>query len=374
MSLRILQLIETGGPGGAETVFASLSSGLASRGHAVQCATGAGSWLPGELKRRLLASDVLQFQGSFDRPLLRQIQALIKAHRADVVHAHLFDGGVYAGLASRLLGVPCVVTLHGQVDVATGGWRAALKRRLLVHSGRRIVTVSHALQRDLSTAFGTVARDFTVIHNGVAAPSTFDINRAFAWDVVPHEVSSPLRVLAVGNIRRPKGYPILLEAVALLKRRGVAVRLDVAGEADTDGLFESLQALAHTLGISADVTFHGFVSNPASLIAACDVFTLASTQEGFSLVTIEAMALGTPVVATRSGGPEEILTDGVTGVLVEAGSAAALADGILRIGADPAHTRQMIARAHTEALHRFSLDAMISAYETLYHQTINSRR
>jgi glycosyltransferase involved in cell wall biosynthesis len=118
------------------------------------------------------------------------------------------------------------------------------------------------------------------------------------------------------------------------------------------------------------VRFLGFVDQPAALIAASDVLVLASTKEGFSLVTIEAMALGTPVVATRSGGPEEILVDGETGFLVPAGRAEALADGIVRAMSVPAHTSKIVAQAHDDARRRFSLETMVDAYEARYRRVI----
>lgn len=378
MTLRVLQVIETGGPGGAETVFASLSSALASRGHAVLCATGQGSWLPDEMLRRGLPTERLHFRGAFDRALYAQLRALIKSHRADVVHAHLFDGSVYAALAARQEGVPCVVTLHGQVDVQHAGWRMALKRWLLTQTATRVVTVSEALRHDMTRSFGAAAMRFAVVHNGVVAPADHGVHGHASRPDLPRWVQSGeatvVRLVAIGNIRQPKGYPQLLKAVhllgPLLSQRGLEVHLDVAGEPDREGLYQALQEQVRDLGLSAQVTFHGFVRDPGPLLAGADMFVLASTKEGFSLATIEAMLRGVPVVATRSGGPEEILTDRTTGVLVNAGDARALAEGIVWMIDHPDATQHMRAHAMADAVRRFSLDAMVDGYLALYNTVL----
>jgi glycosyltransferase involved in cell wall biosynthesis len=118
------------------------------------------------------------------------------------------------------------------------------------------------------------------------------------------------------------------------------------------------------------VTFHGFVADPTPLLTQADAFVLASSQEGFSLATIEAMQAGVPVVATRSGGPEEILRHGETGLLVPVNDAAALADAIGLVLHDPALAERLTAAAREDAVRRFSLDAMVSAYEQLYRQLL----
>ena len=375
MTLRVLQVIETGGPGGAETVFASLSEGLASRGHAVHCMSGMGTWLPDELLRRQLKLDLLEFRGAFDVPLFAKIQRAIDRYRVDVVHAHLFDGAVYAAAAARMRGVPCVVTLHGQVDVRAAGWKGAIKRRTLLWCAHSIVAVSGALKREFAETFGSAASHFRVIHNGVALSEIcsppLSSQKTGATAGTPN---APWQLVAVGNIRAPKGYPYLLEAMAVLRQRGYVAHLDIVGEPDREGLFNELQSQVRALGIEGLVQFRGFIERPAPLIMSSDALVLASTKEGFSLVTIEAMHVGTPVIATRSGGPEEILEDGLTGFLVTPGSAEALADGIVRALGAPEYTAGLVSRAQSEAKRRFGLGSMVEAYEELYYQAVKRER
>src|SRR5207244_3005900 len=100
--------------------------------------------------------------------------------------------------------------------------------------------------------------------------------------------------------------------LALLKASGAGYRFVIVGDGD-EGYTRELAALRDQLGLSNDLTFAGFRSDIHRAMATFDVYALTSRSEGFSLSTIEAMASGVPVVATRCGGPEQILDDGLTG-------------------------------------------------------------
>lgn len=356
--LRILQCIETGGPGGAETVFAELSGALRARGHQVHCLTAEGSWLPGELTRRGLPHEQIRAGGTLDVGLLVQLVRAIRRLRADVVHAHLFEGALYAAVAARCTGVPAVVTLHGQVDVAGGGWSGAVKRLVFSHASTAVVTVSETLGRDLLPSLRIPALRHRVIVNGVASRHTI------RQTLEPKP--STFHVVAIGNIRRPKNYPLLLQAFAKVHEQEPRAHLSIIGQEDREGLFESLLELAQQLGITPHVTFHGFVADPETLLASADCFVLASTQEGFSLATIEAMLNGVPVVATRCGGPEEIVQHGLTGLLVPINDAEALSAAVLDVLQHPQLAQSLRERALADARDRFSVNEMCRQYERLY--------
>jgi glycosyltransferase involved in cell wall biosynthesis len=369
--VRVLQLIETGGPGGAETVFVTLADGLRALGHDVRCVVGAGNWLPAEARARGLSTEILRTTGSFDLALLRALVHRLRAERIDIVHAHLFDGAFYAALAARLAGVPCVVTLHGQVDMVRGGWRARIKQRLFARAVSCVVTVSASLGRTVRTRLPMSDERFRVIPNGVARRPMPPQLRGTCDDAA-HRAPGPARLVAIGNIRRPKDYPLLLDAVSRL-RHARGVHLDVVGQPDSEGLFDALRQQAVDLGISEYVTFHGFVADPTGLLVQADCFVLSSSEEGFSLATIEAMLAGVPVVATRSGGPEEILRDGITGLLVPTRNAAALAGAMQRVLDDTALAARLAQAAAVEAADRYSVTTMVGSYLRVYEELLVTR-
>lgn len=365
--LRVLQVIETGGPGGAETILVELSDGLQRRGHHVSAVVGGEGWLAQTLRERGVKVECHRSFRAFDTELLHLLIGRIRSERIDVVHAHLFGGALYAGLAAWFCGIPAIVTLHGLTDVRDAGLRMTLKRRILRWTAGRIVVVSESLRGEISAALHTSLNRLVVIPNGVRsadgvlAPVRNRAERALASDWRP-------TLVAVGNIRAPKGYPVLVQAVALVAKRFPQVRLRVAGQSDGGKLMEELDATVKRLGIEKNVEFLGFVSDPTTLLTDADCFVLASLSEGFSLATIEAMLAGTPVIATRSGGPEEILTDEQTGLLVPPSDPAALAAAIERTLLDPTEAFERAQRAQREARERYSLDTMVATYEATYRE------
>ena len=157
------------------------------------------------------------------------------------------------------------------------------------------------------------------------------------------------------NIKRGRGVRhVPLDDVAV-----------VTGGEDPETDLVALDEALSFLGLRADV---------ADLMPDFDVYALSSTTEGFSIACIEAMACGVPVVATRSGGPEEIIEQGRSGLLVPVNDPASLADAIERIAMDPALAEQLaehgLARVHT----RFTLSAMLASYATLFEQVARNSR
>ena len=127
------------------------------------------------------------------------------------------------------------------------------------------------------------------------------------------------------------------------------------------------------LHLEGTVHFCGFVEDSAAFLRGVDMFVLTSRTEGFSIATLEAMATGLPVVATRCGGPEEIVTDGVDGSLVPVGSPAAVADALLDYINDPARREQAGRRARQTVTDRFSVERVASAYERIYCELLDPK-
>ena len=147
----------------------------------------------------------------------------------------------------------------------------------------------------------------------------------------------PARILAVGRLAADKGFDYLLRAAADLLRRGVALEVEILGDGPEG---PALRALAATLGIAERVRFGGWVPfrevHRAMQQATILVHPSAGLGDGLPNVIREAMALGTPVVASRIAGIPEALDDGRCGVLVQTKDATALAEGIARLLGDPA--------------------------------------
>ena len=153
---------------------------------------------------------------------------------------------------------------------------------------------------------------------------------------------------AVGNVRGSKAYDILLRGFASLRKHVPNAQLVIAGDTADPG-FSELEGLRDTLRLGNSVRFVGFVEDVPEFLRSLDVFVLSSRDEGFSLTTVQAMASGVPVVATRCGGPEEILQDGVSGLLVPSNDPTALAGGMERLLRDRVMADEMGSRGRVIA-------------------------
>jgi glycosyltransferase involved in cell wall biosynthesis len=364
---RVLHLIDSWGAGGAETVFADLATGLdPARVHSLAAVPRPTGWLHDELVRRGVEPAILPSGGAFDLRHLARVVALIRRERVDLVQAHTFGTTVYAGTAGFLCRVPVVATFHGFVDLARDDARRAIKLRALAAGTRRVVCVSQSLRRALLEESPLRPEEVAVIFNGVDV-TRFRPGRNEAIRRELGVADDELLIGAVGNVRRPKGYEILLEAAALLAREGIRCRIVVAGIA-RGPLFAELEERHAALGLGSMVRFIGFRDDVDDFYRALDIYLLTSHSEGFSLSTVQALASGLPVVATRCGGPEEIVTDGVDGVLTAAGSPREIAAAISALANDPARRGRLAGAARVAAESRFSTEAMLGAYEELYEE------
>jgi glycosyltransferase involved in cell wall biosynthesis len=160
-----------------------------------------------------------------------------------------------------------------------------------------------------------------------------------------------------GRLTAQKSLDIALEAVAANED----VRLVIAGEGDRR---EALQRRAEELAVAGRVRFLGAQPRDRvlELFRAADAAILSSSWENFPHAIVEALAVGTPVLATTTGGVAEVVRDGVNGLLVPAGDAAALADAIRRFAADP-DLRSSLRAAAAESVARFSRDAIFGRLE-----------
>jgi glycosyltransferase involved in cell wall biosynthesis len=177
---------------------------------------------------------------------------------------------------------------------------------------------------------------------------------------------------AIGNVRASKGYHVLLQAFATVRATIPEARLVIAGQYH-GSLGDHLLELRARLGLDDAVTFLGFRDDVREILEAIDVFVLSSLDEGFSLATVQAMASAVPVVATRSGGPEEIIGDSKAAVLVEPGDATSLARAVIELLTDREQARALGAAARRRVEGRYSLERMLDAYEELYREALSAR-
>jgi glycosyltransferase involved in cell wall biosynthesis len=297
----------------------------------------------------------------------RRIRA--RGFRPDVIHAHVFTTGLPAVSIARLFRRPLVITEHSTAFPRQTLGRGARRVAAFVFGrAARVLPVCAFLQRAIE-AYGIKAR-FDIVPNAVDTALFFPADSAAA---VPagRKPRPARRLLFVGSLEEAhhKGFPELVEALAMLHRRRTDWRLEVAGDGPTRPDYERLVAAT---GLQDAVVFRGRMSkiDIAALMRASDLFVLPSRFENLPCVIIEAMASGLPVVSTTVGGIPEMVSDG-DGILVPPQDPAALADALDRALSNLASFDRAAIAAR--ARERFSLEAVGTQLQAVY-EDVAARR
>ncbi len=203
----------------------------------------------------------------------------------------------------------------------------------------------------------------SVVRNGIEVEALVERSRLPLQGAVDFEASDRPIVLIPARLHKQKGHADLLKAATKVPH----VRFLLAGDGPER---QSLETLAKVLGVSSRVSFLGERADVPSLLASSDVFVLPSLYEGLPVSVLEAMAVGTPVVATSVGGTDEAVQDGVTGVLVPPGQPDRLAEAIARVVADRATAEEMSLKAKQCVRELFSSESMAAGVLAVYEQLV----
>jgi GalNAc-alpha-(1->4)-GalNAc-alpha-(1->3)-diNAcBac-PP-undecaprenol alpha-1,4-N-acetyl-D-galactosaminyltransferase len=347
--------------GGAERVLTTLANAWAEAGHDVTLATthddDRAPHFPLSPQVRLRSASVRGGGVGKQLQTIRRLRGLIRAEAPEVVVSFLNYTNVLTLLACRGLAVPVVVSERADPRLQPIGAAWSLLRRIAYRRAACLVVQTT-----------TAARLYEPLAPGRVC-------------VVPNPAVGPVEagefprdgrtILAVGRLHRLKGFDIALRAMAALPPEMANWRLVVLGEGPARA---ELEALRGELGLQMRVELAGQVADPTPWLRTAEIFLLSSRAEGFPNVLCEAMAAGLPAVATDCpSGPADIVTPAVDGLLVPAEDPAAMADALARLIAAPELRRQLGARA-PGVLHRFSLPAVLAAWEQVLARAVGGER
>jgi glycosyltransferase involved in cell wall biosynthesis len=285
---------------------------------------------------------------------------LLRAERPSVFHAHLTwplaaKFGLVAAIVARVPAVVATVQLIPEFDLDRS---SKVQLRLLSRYMGRYIAVSEDIASRLVRDFAWPRRKIEVIYNAVDAGRFRNQDGSALRKRLTGGHDRPL-VLTCARLDPQKGYEVLLEAATALP--------DVAFAFAGDGPERAtLEARSASLGLADRVQFLGFRADIPRLLDACDVFALPSLYEGSSLAVLEAMAARRPVVSSDIGGTNELITHGRSGMLVRPGDAAALADVIAHLLAEPGLRAHLTQCAAERVEREFTPAAMADAVQRIY--------
>ncbi len=381
--MRVVQVsLRFDAPGGVETMVRELSRRLKAGGDDVRVFTSdlydEGRWeVRHDFRPEVDGVPVRRFPvrkrliPGVTLPVMIGLMDALSESGADVIHAHSHRYGhvLEAAAVADRRRIPLVVSTHYHpADLREPTHKRALLRLEDVGFGATAYRVARAVvvETELEAAF---VRAFAPAERVRVIPPGIDLA---AWSRPAEDPPVPQLLprdyfLFTGRVARNKGLPTLVRAVASLDaahRRPLVVMGRDWGQQAT------LEALASSLGISRTVVFLGHIDEPGlyrSVVRGAHALVLPSEYEAFGLVLLEAMAGGTPIVASAVGGVPEVLDGGKLGRMVPFGDERALAAALMAIDDEPAETRRRVDAA-TERVRAFDWEATAARMRALYRE------
>jgi glycosyltransferase involved in cell wall biosynthesis len=361
--INVLEIIETGGIGGAEMVLYNTVQLLDRERFTVRVLIVGRGILIDRLRQQGVPVDVFEFKKSYNLEFLTTVRSLVASHEIDIVHTHMSRMNMYGYLGTVSTPARNIMTVHGLSEFS--GLRARLYYTLFGNFSGKVVAVSTNLAREF------VRRTWVRRKQVVSIPNGVDLNR-FAGDVDRTRVRERFGIdpdariiLAVGNIRRIKGYEFLFEVFDRIAEKDRRLVLLICGN-DMFHYKKKLLPLLRSNELARRVVFADFVEDIESVYKAADIYVLTSLTEGFSLTTIEAMATGLPVVTTDCVGPRDIINNGVDGVIVAERDAELFGTALLDILNDPERARALGRAAKEKAAAKFSAQRSVHRLEEVF--------
>ena len=367
--------------GGSGAVATELGIALAERGHEVHFITYRQPFrLPSFLPRIFFHEvDVGRYPlfefPPYDLALAVRMHEVVKSHHLELLHCHYaIPHATSAWIAREMLretgeDIEVITTLHG-TDITIVGQDPSFYpiTKFSIEKSDRITAVSQYLKEETCRAFGCDGPAIDVIHNFID-PDVYDRGKYPSLLRKQFGSSKPI-LMHVSNFRTVKRVRDVIRVYAEVNREIPSVLVMIGDGPDRPAAEEE----ARMLGVENSVSFLGKLDQIAPLLAAADLFLLPSASESFGLSALEALASGVPVIGTNAGGLPEVVRDGETGVLCGVGDIPGMAAAALEILQDRNRWSEMSKLGAADARERFSRDAIVTKYETLYRKSLPSQK
>jgi glycosyltransferase involved in cell wall biosynthesis len=353
--MRVLYIIDSLRPSGAEISLASLVPHLTSRGITLEIAFLADSEVSVRRQLEQAGAEVLSISASSRGGRVLEARSLVHKRCPDLIHTTLFEADIVGRTAGAIARIPVVSSLvniaYGPAQLGDPGlsrWKVGMAR-VADSLTARVPVRFHALTQEVADVMGRrlhiPAQQIDVIPRG-RDPDLLGRRTSYRRAKARRAMGArgdTIVVLAAGRQEFQKGLDILLDAVPAVVQEVPGVHLYISGR--RGGASEKLKSLANPL--KRNVTFLGHRADVPDLMCAADVFVLPSRWEGLGSVLIEAMALETPIVASDLASIREVLNTGRCGLLVPPERSQQLAAGIIDIVRRP---KEAMARVRSARL------------------------
>jgi glycosyltransferase involved in cell wall biosynthesis len=347
---------------GGEKWMVNAAAGLHARGNRVFCIGKKNAVWLSKASARGLETVGMNIHSDFDPFVISKLYSFFKKNKVTVVCCNFEKDVRLGGIAARFAGVNSIFVRKGlSLLYEKMRYRLAYK-----HIVDHIITPAFFIKQQFEQFKWLGQERIHVVHNGVELPDTSEFDRDKILSI-GSSVQRPV-LFGAGSLFWQKGFEYLIEAIKLLNDRGLFPHAVIAGAGDP----EPYRKLAIQFGVKAYIHFAGHRNDVQELMYGADCFVLSSIDEGLPNVVLEAMGVGTPVVAADAGGTNEIITDGVDGFIVPVKDSHALAEKLEPLLRDPLLRKSIGKNGFETVKNKFSIQCNIDGVESLFRWALKN--
>lgn len=310
--------------------------------------------------------------GRYDISIIWRLRAFLKKGGFDIIHSNLFTANLWGRLAAFGLKIPFVVTVHN-IHSRHNPTQARIEiffDRLLVRTTSLLINVSKEVETSMLRDVGLPRTKLCTIENGIVFPEPGDLpSKQEARKTLGFSDDEKLLVV-IGRFAAAKNHTTFISSLPAVRERFPKLKVLLVGNGEKEG--EIRETIAkYDLGDT--VILLGLRRDIPTILSASDILVIPSIWEGLPIVMLEAMAAGTPVIATRVGGIPDALTDGSTGILTTP-DAPSLTDAMVRGLSDLPHMEEMAREAQKVASNRYNIKRTAARYTDVYRTITRERQ
>lgn len=373
--MRVLYIIDNLEFGGGERAFLQLAQGLKDRYQVFVGATPGGIF-ENKLKNSGILLYHIDMSRRFSLKPIHQIIDIVLSKKIDLIHSQGIRADFYSRIAARKLG--STIRLVDTIAMPVEGFDVSPSRKKIYSffdrfSERyvdRFIVVSETLKKTLINNHRIPKHKVIRIYNGIELKEyqPDDSGESFKQPRKEFCISEGVSLIgAIGRLVWQKGFEYLIEAIPEVLKEYQKVKFLFIGEGP---LKERLKVKSERLRTKDYIIFAGFRKDIKEVLTALDILVIPSLREGFPIITLEAMAMAKPIIATRIGGITEQITDGKNGILVPPKDPFGIAKAIIRFISNKELARKMALSGKKSVEESFSVEKMVAETEKVYQSLV----
>lgn len=372
---RLLFLIDVLGIGGAERLLALILKHLSTERYETRVCVFReiyGNPIADRIRELGIPVDLLPLKRLRDPSAIPRLLKYCREHQIDLVHAQLDTASTLGCMASRILGIPSVSTVH-TLEPKAEKFRARGRQKLLWFSQRnfcdRVIAVSEMARQHFIEVSGVSSEKVVTIYNGIELDNfapTEGLDRFKLRQELGIPPQAPL-LITIAMLRQLKGIQFMFQALPQILEQFPDLYYLVVGEGR---YHDALVSLVDEMGLAERVRFTGLRQDVPDLLAEADLFVLPTLTEALPTVLAEAMAARIPIVVCEVGGVPEMVTNGKNGLLVPPADPDSLAQACISLLSDEGLQHNLTVNGWQMVNQSFSIERQVKNLEQLYDELL----